>query len=636
MLSAIEISKHFGERTLLDKIQFTLKPKERVALVGRNGCGKTTLLKIMAGLEGCDSGKVVLVPGYRLGYLGQEGQLESDITLYQELSKVFDELRLLETRLRDLESKMSAHLATEQDLADYSRLQEQVLNAEPHLQDARIRTIAFGLGFSVTDLDKLCGQFSGGWQMRGALAKLLLSQPDVLLLDEPTNHLDIEGVEWLEQFLLDFAGAVLIISHDRAFLDKVANRTVELSEGELEDFAGNYSYYLEESARRFELQLGAYKNQQKKLAQDRRFIERFRSKATLATRVKSREKMLEKIDMLDLPKPEQRTIRISFEQGHDSGRASLTAKGLTKSYNEQPVLKGISIALERGEKVAIVGKNGCGKSTLLRILCQEETPDAGKVQAGYRLIPAYFAQHQAEALDGSHTPLEELSSVAQRGTTETQLRSLLGSLLFQGDDVYKKVQVLSGGERSRVALAKCMVKPSNLLFLDEPTNHLDINSRDVLLSALEEYAGSILMVTHDRYLMDQIATSIWEISDGVMRVFKGNYSEYRRDREKLLATTAVSAKAAQAPKPKSAPPTPNGSAPKAVATAAPKKANYWKLDALEKKIFQLEEEMGKISAELSVPENQSDYVMLQKLQDDFESKQTQCNELTELWEQMVS
>ncbi len=571
MLSAIEISKHFGERTLLDKIQFTLKPKERVALVGRNGCGKTTLLKIMAGLEGCDSGKVVLVPGYRLGYLGQEGQLESDITLYQELSKVFDELRLLETRLRDLESKMSAHLATEQDLADYSRLQEQVLNAEPHLQDARIRTIAFGLGFSVTDLDKLCGQFSGGWQMRGALAKLLLSQPDVLLLDEPTNHLDIEGVEWLEQFLLDFAGAVLIISHDRAFLDKVANRTVELSEGELEDFAGNYSYYLEESARRFELQLGAYKNQQKKLAQDRRFIERFRSKATLATRVKSREKMLEKIDMLDLPKPEQRTIRISFEQGHDSGRASLTAKGLTKSYNGQSVLNGIAIALERGEKVAIVGKNGCGKSTLLRILCQEETPDAGKVQAGYRLIPAYFAQHQAEALEGSHTPLEELSSVAQRGTTETQLRSLLGSLLFQGDDVYKKVQVLSGGERSRVALAKCMVKPSNLLFLDEPTNHLDINSRDVLLSALEEYAGSILMVTHDRYLMDQIATSIWEISDGVMRVFKGNYTEYRRDREKLLVTTAVSAKAAQAPKPKSALLLPTAQRPKPSLRRPPRK-----------------------------------------------------------------
>lgn len=636
MLSAIEISKHFGERTLLDKIQFTLKPKERVALVGRNGCGKTTLLKIMAGLEGCDSGKVVLVPGYRLGYLGQEGQLESDITLYQELSKVFDELRMLETRLRELESKMSAHLATDQDLADYSRLQEQVLNAEPHLQDARIRTVAFGLGFSVTDLDKLCGQFSGGWQMRGALAKLLLSQPDVLLLDEPTNHLDIEGVEWLEQFLLDFAGAVLIISHDRAFLDKVANRTVELSEGELEDFAGNYSYYLEESARRFDLQLNAYKNQQKKLAQDRRFIERFRSKATLATRVKSREKMLEKIDMLDLPKPEQRTIRISFEQGHDSGRASLTAKNLTKSYNQQPVLKGISIALERGEKVAIVGKNGCGKSTLLRILCQEETPDAGKVQAGYRLIPAYFAQHQAEALDGSHTPLEELSSVAQRGTTETQLRSLLGSLLFQGDDVYKKVQVLSGGERSRVALAKCMVKPSNLLFLDEPTNHLDINSRDVLLSALEDYAGSILMVTHDRYLMDQIATSIWEISDGVMRVFKGNYSEYRRDREKLLAAaSAVTAKSAPTTKPKTGSPTPNGSGPKPVATA-PKKANYWKLDALEKKIFQLEEEMGKISAELAIPENQSDYVKLQKLQNDFESKQTQCNELTELWEQMVS
>jgi ATP-binding cassette, subfamily F, member 3 len=636
MLSAIEISKHFGERTLLDKVQFTLKPKERVALVGRNGCGKTTLLKIMAGLEGSDSGKVVLVPGYRLGYLGQEGQLEAEIPLYQELGKVFDELRALEVRLRELESKMSLHLATDQDLSDYSRLQEQVLNAEPHLQDARIRSIAFGLGFSVTDLEKLCGQFSGGWQMRGALAKLLLSQPDVLLLDEPTNHLDIEGVEWLEQFLLDFAGAVLIISHDRAFLDKVANRTVELSDGELEDFSGNYSYYLEESARRFDLQLNAYKNQQKKLVQDRRFIERFRSKATLATRVKSREKMLEKIDMLDLPKPEQRAIRISFEQGHDSGRASLTAKGLTKSYNDQPVLTGISIALERGEKVAIVGKNGCGKSTLLRILCQEEAPDAGKVQAGYRLIPAYFAQHQAEALAVAHTPLEELSSVAQRGTTETQLRSLLGSLLFQGDDVYKKIQVLSGGERSRVALAKCMVKPSNLLFLDEPTNHLDINSRDVLLSALEEYAGSILMVTHDRYLMDQIATSIWEISDGQLRVFKGNYTEYRRDRDKLAAATVVSSKPASQSKTKPVSPiTSNGMGVKVVAPA-PKKANYWKLEALEKKIFQLEEEMGKLSSELSLPENQSDYTMLQKLQDDFEAKQTQCNELTELWEQMVS
>lgn len=644
MLSAIELSKHFGERTLLDKIQFTVKPKERVGLVGRNGCGKTTLLKILAGLLPYDSGRVVLVPGYSLGYLGQEGQLTPENTLYTELQGAFSRFLKMEERLRQLEAQMSSDHLDDQQLREYSRLQEQVLLGEPHLQDAKIRSTAYGLGFSESDLDKQCGNFSGGWQMRGALARLLLTQPDVLLLDEPTNHLDVEGVEWLESFLLDFHGAVLIISHDRTFLDRILNRTVELSEGELEEFAGNYSYYLEESARRFELQLAAYKNQQKKLVQDRRFIERFRSKATLATRVKSREKMLEKIEMLELPTPEKRSIRISFTPSHDSGRTSLTAKGLSKSYPKAsqpaelaPVFKNVSVTLERGEKVAIVGHNGTGKSTLLRLLAQTEAPDEGKVHCGYRLLPAYFAQHQAEALAQDLTPMDELSNVAPAGTTQTELRTLLGCLLFQGDDVFKKIAVLSGGERSRVALAKCMITPSNLLFLDEPTNHLDISSRDVLMDALAEYPGSLVMVTHDRYMMDQLATSIWEMENGKVTIYPGSYSEYRRKKEaqsKIVAPT----KSAKPLMPKNGSTTSAATATLAAVTksAGPKKTNHWKLEALEKKIDTLEKELSSLSHQMADPEIYSDYQKLSQLQAQFDERRSQCDELTSLWEEMIA
>ena len=642
MLSAIQIDKFYGERVLLDKVSFVLKPRERAALVGRNGCGKTTLLRIMAGSEDFDGGAVSLTPGWRLGFLGQEGQLNSQRTLYEELSEVFSELLGLEQTMRILEERMAADCATSAEMEEYSRLHEQLHAAEPHLMDAKIRSVATGLGFTNDDLQKLCGHFSGGWQMRGAMARLLLSYPDVLFLDEPTNHLDIEGVEWLEGFLLNYSGSTLVVSHDRAFLDRVVQRTFELSEGELEEYAGNYSYYLEESAQRLEQQLANYKNQQKKLAQDRRFIERFRYKATLATRVKSREKMLDKWDLVDLPRPEKRSIKISFEVSHDSGRDALVAKGISKSYGDKCVLEGVSLRVERGQKVAVVGRNGGGKSTLLRLLAHQEEPDAGRITSGYRLMPVYFAQHQAEALDPLRTPLEELALAAPRGVSETALRTVLGCLLFSGDDTFKRISVLSGGERSRVALARCMVTPSNLMFLDEPTNHLDISSRDVLLESLRDYQGTLILVTHDRYLMDQLATVVWEVEGGTVTAYEGNYSDYRRKKAQLAVVESSERLHSTSRPQQTKRNRPNQRVQTALelqmapARGGPPKLNLWKLDALEKKIFALEEEISCVSQALADPKTYEDGDIVKGLQGSYEDLQIQCLELTQLWEEMTA
>ncbi|MBT9586045.1 ABC-F family ATP-binding cassette domain-containing protein, partial [bacterium] len=515
MLTVQNLEKHFGARTVLQGVSFVLKPGQRVALVGRNGSGKTTLLKILCGQMLPDGGRVSLVDGLRLGYLEQEGQVLAERTLYEEMRSCFAAVDQLELQVRQLEERLGT--ADPEDcealLKLYDRLQNGLLHAQPELIEARIRSILFGLGFVTADLDKLCGTFSGGWQMRAALAKLLLDLPDVLLLDEPTNHLDIEAVEWLEGFLSDFSGAVLLVSHDRSFLDKVCNRTLEISQGQLEDYAGNYSYYEEESTRRFEQQLALYRGQQKKLEQEMRFVERFRYKATLATRVQSRLKLIQKRDRVELPDREEQSIRLSFVPALDSGREVMIAKGICKTYGDRPVLKGIQLKVERGQRIALVGPNGSGKSTLMRILCGTEAPDSGKVQLGYRLALVYFAQHQAEALTLQRTVMEEVQASAPPGTPPGQLRNLLGGLLFQGDTVFKKVDVLSGGERGRVALARCLATPSNLLALDEPTNHLDLDARENLLEALEQYPGTLLLISHDRYFLERLATQVWEMRD---------------------------------------------------------------------------------------------------------------------------
>ena len=637
MLTVQGLDKHFGARTVLENVNFVLKPGQRVALVGRNGSGKTTLLKILSGQMLPDAGRVSLLDGMRLGYLEQEGHINPDHTLYEEMRLCFAEVDQLELQVRQLEDRMGAAQGEEAEslLKLYDRLQNRLLHAQPELIEARIQSIVFGLGFVPSDLEKRCGHFSGGWQMRAALAKLLLDLPDVLFLDEPTNHLDVEAVEWLENFLSEFSGAVLLVSHDRIFLDKVCNRTLELSVGELEDYAGNYSYYEAESTRRFEQQMSLYRNQQKRLEQEMKFVERFRYKATLATRVQSRLKLIQKREMVDAPDREEQSIKLNFVPALDSGREVMMAKGVCKTYGERVVLTNVAVRVERGQRIALVGPNGSGKSTLMRILCGTEAPDAGKVQLGYRLALVYFAQHQAEALNLQRTVMEEVQASAPPGTLPGQIRSLLGGLLFQGDTVFKKIGVLSGGERGRVALARCLATPSNLLALDEPTNHLDLDARENLLEALEQYPGTLLMISHDRYFLERLATQVWEMRGGGLRVFDGGYADYRRSLQQEAQQAQRQAqeeekKRQQEHKARAAEFRNNSKQ----ARQEPKK-HHWTLEALEKKIFQLEAQMAEISTEMGQPELYQNPELLQKLQTRFDGLQGECHQLTGLWEEMV-
>jgi ATP-binding cassette subfamily F protein 3 len=632
VLTVSQIEKHFGARTVLAGVNFVLKPGQRVALVGRNGSGKSTLMKILCGQLEADRGTVSLVDGMRLGYLEQEGQVQAELTLAAEMRTCFADLDQLEAEVRALEERL-AH--DESCLSRYDRLQNRLLHAQPELVEARIGTVLDGLGFTAADRDKLCHTFSGGWQMRIALAKLLLNLPDVLLLDEPTNHLDIEAVEWLEGFLAEFSGAVLLVSHDRHFLDKVCNRTLELSQGELEIFAGNYTYYEEESARRYEQQAAAYRLQQKKLDAEMKFVERFRYKATLATRVQSRLKLIEKRERVDMPERDEASIRLSFVSSLDSGREVLTAKGICKSYQGQPALLPTQLKIERGQRIAFLGPNGSGKSTLMRLICGVEAPDEGRVTPGYRLSLVYFAQHQAEALNLENSILEEVQLAAPAGTTPGQLRNLLGGLLFEGDTVYKKIGVLSGGERGRVALARCLATPSNVLALDEPTNHLDLDARENLLEALMDYPGTLMFISHDRYFLERLATQVWELKAGRLRVFDGSYAHYRETllREQRAAEQVALEKerAKQAEQRQKSQQYRDNAR-----QARSQKGHHWTLEALEKKIFALEAEMQGISEQLGEPGTYQQPDLAQKLQQSFDQLQAQCQELTSIWEEMAS
>jgi ATP-binding cassette, subfamily F, member 3 len=638
MLTVQGLEKHFGAKTVLDKVSFVLKPGQRVALVGRNGSGKTTLMKILCGQMTPDGGSVSLLDGMRLGYLAQESHLDQDLTLHEQMRRVFAHVDELEQQVRALEEELAS--GDEALLKRYDRLQNRLLHAQPELIEARIGSILFGLGFTQADYSKRCGAFSGGWQMRAALAQLLLDLPDVLLLDEPTNHLDIEAVEWLESFLQEFSGTVLLVSHDRAFLDKVCNRTLELSQGELEDFSGNYTYYEEESARRYELQVAAYRQQQKKLDQEMKFIERFRYKATLATRVQSRLKLIQKRELVQMPEGEESSIKLNFVPALDSGREVMSAKGICKAYGGRPVLHNIGLKIERGQRIALIGPNGSGKSTLLRILCGTEAPDAGKVTVGYRLSLVYFAQHQAEALNLQNTVLEEVQMSAPAGTTPGQLRNLLGGLLFQGDQVFKKVSVLSGGERSRVALARCLATPSNFLALDEPTNHLDIDARENLLQALQQYPGTLLLISHDRYFLERLADQVWEFGPTGLRCYDGGYAEYRRTREQEAqaaqrAAQQEEARKQQEQRQRAQEFKENSKQARQSGGGGSGKRHHWTLEALEKKIFQLEDEMQQISTQMGQPETYQNVAQSQKLQGRFDTLQTECQQLTQIWEEMV-
>ena len=528
MIQLTGAGKRYGPRILFENVDWLVTPNERAGIVGANGTGKSSLLKVLAGIEGLDSGTLTTQKGLTMGYLPQEGLSLSGRSVFAECMTVFDELRALEDEQERLTHRMAE---LDPASAEYAQVADRFHRAEGEFRsrdgyaiEAQVGAVLSGLGFSRGDWKRRTEEFSGGWQMRIALAKLLLEKPNLLLLDEPTNHLDLEARNWLEEYLSAYPYAFVLVSHDRYFLDVTVRKIIEIWNKGLHVYTGGYSRYeLLKQERRAQLQ-AAYQNQQDKVRQLETFINRFRAQATKAKQVQSRIKELERIERIEIP-PEEKTIRFSFPQPKPSGRVVAEFKKVAKSYGDHSVFTDADFLIERGDRVALVGVNGAGKSTLIKIMAGAEPVTAGQYILGHNAQPDYFAQDQYKELDPGARMIDDLGTVAPRATN-TELRSILGCFLFSEDDVFKQIGVLSGGERNRYALARMLMVPSNFMLLDEPTNHLDMRAKDVLLTALQEYHGTVVFVSHDRYFLDKLATRVIEVEDGKVRVYPGNYEDY--------------------------------------------------------------------------------------------------------------
>lgn len=544
MLQLVNITHNFGKREIFRDLNWHIRKQDRIALIGPNGMGKTTLFRIITGEMQPAKGEALRPNDLTVGYLPQDGLVVHGRRLFDEALTAFSDVLEIKRRIEDIEHQLAEAAPDSEDhaalLHRYGALQHQFEDRGGFRIESETAKVLHGLGFTDVDFHKPTEAFSGGWQMRILLAKLLLQRPKLLLLDEPTNHLDLESIQWLEEYLGDYAGSVVVISHDRYFIDRICRRIVELEHKQLYDYYGTYEDYLDQKAMRQHQLMAAYEQQQIEIRRIELFVEKFRYKATKARQVQSHLKMLDRMEKIELPEDDQKVVKFRFPQPARSGREVLSLKNVSKHYGGLRVFDDLSYTLYRGDKVALVGINGAGKSTLSRIIAGTEPPTGGERTLGYNVRLEYFAQQQAEKLDNANTVYEELERSAV-GQTSLMLRTILGAFLFSGDDVLKKVAVLSGGEKARLALAKMLLGPANFLVLDEPTNHIDIQTKDILKAGLSDYDGSFIVVSHDRYFLDGLVTKVLELRDGQLIEYLGSFSDYqeRKKQERALAEAAA-------------------------------------------------------------------------------------------------
>ncbi|MCC6342678.1 MAG: ABC-F family ATP-binding cassette domain-containing protein [Bryobacterales bacterium] len=629
MIQLIKAGKRFGPKVLFEDADWLVGPRDRAGIVGGNGTGKSTLLKIFAGLEQLDSGEIACVRGTKFGYLPQEGLSLRGRTVFEECLSVFQDLKAMEAELEELNHRMGEIDPASEEyslLADrYHRIDTEFRTRDGYSLEAQVGTVLAGLSFRKEDWFRYTDEFSGGWQMRIALAKLLLEKPNLLLLDEPTNHLDLEARNWLESYLRSYPHAYILISHDRYFLDVTVGKLIEIWNRKVWFYPGNYSKYLELKQERLDHLRAVARNQNERIEQLEAFISRFRSQASKAKLVQSRIKELERIERVEVP-PEEATIHFNFPQPKPSGRVVAEFVNVDKSYGAKRVLTNVNFLIERGDRVALVGVNGAGKSTLIKLLAGAEPLTAGEYRLGHNVEPDYFAQDQYKELDPDARMFEDLLSISEN-RTQTELRTLLGCFLFSDDDVFKRIGVLSGGERNRYALARLLLHPSNFLLLDEPTNHLDMRAKDVLLEALRKYAGTLVFVSHDRYFIDGLAAKVFEIGDGEVRIYTGNYEDYLFRKEQEAAGVLE-----QTPAP--AEPVSAG----AEEARPAKRVNPIKLrqmenraGAIEKEIARLEEEIARAERELAVFQSAT---RTMELTAGLDGKRARIETLMAEWEQV--
>ncbi len=632
MLAINNLSYHIGGRALYEGANLHIKPKDKIGLIGLNGTGKSTLLRLIDGEYQPDGGEITKANDCTVGFLNQDLlSFQSDDSILNVAMQAFEEALEIEHKIEKVLKKMETDYE-DKLVSQLTRLQEQFEVLEGYTLQARAEEILEGIGFSTDDLKRPLREFSGGWRMRVMLAKLLLEKPSLLMLDEPTNHLDLPSIQWVENYLSSYEGAFIIVSHDQQFLDSAVETTVEVANGQLTTYAGNYSFYLEERELRREIQKNAFENQQQKIKQTERFIERFRSKATKARQVQSRVKMLDRMDKVDNVIDENAAVNFKFTFQKPSGRQVIAIKDATKRYGDLTILQDSHCAIERGDKIALIGANGKGKSTLLRMVAGTEK-FAGERDWGYNVEMAFYAQHQLEALTLENEILEELKQAGSE-KTEQELRNVLGCFLFLDEDVFKKVKVLSGGEKSRVALARTLISESNFLLLDEPTNHLDIQSVNILVQALQQYQGTFLIVSHDRHFISRVANKVWYIENKEVKEYPGTYQEYEYwQSQREASQPTIQAKKSPAPQPKKEPTLRPSDAHRELERNLKKLQR--ELENIETTITKLEKDKEPIEQQLANPAVFSDVERLTEETEKFEQLSSKLTEANQQWEDLA-